>query len=543
MKIIPWLALMCCCLLSACAAVAPKSGSDNARAADGVTTVATTERSKCVELPPQHLDEPEITAADTALLTAPVPEEAVVETDKPQPVARPLFDFPVEENEQVRAMIRRYTGSGRQTFARWLRRSGRYLPMMREIFAREGLPRDLAALAMVESGFNSNAHSWANAVGHWQFIESTGRMFGLKNDWWRDERRDVEKSTIAAARYLKYLYGQFDGNWYLAVAAYNAGPGKIARAVKKYHSTDFWQLSKGRYLRAETRDYIPKLLAALIVSKQPEKYGFCNLEYEPPLQYETVTVPQTTDLDVLARLTGSSYAELKTLNAELKRWCTPPGVKDYRLKVPVGHAEGFAQKYAAVPADQRARYRLYRIKAGDNLGSIARRYHVRVRDIVALNKIGNPRALRIGKKLILPLQPGYSTQVVAELKDDYQRSHRRTYTVRSGDSLWTIARKCGVSTRDLRRWNRLGWSNVIKPGQVLAVSAAGRSKAPRRVARNNTVRRKMVYSVRRGDTLWAIGRKFAVNTRDIRHWNGLDADHVLHPGDKLTLLVRSNSRS
>lgn len=485
----------------------------------------------CVVVAAEHIDE---TVADTQLLTeeiAPPDETGVVVAPEP------LFDFPVVENDQVRFLIERYTGNGRATFARWLQRSSKYLPMMREIFAREGLPQDLATLAMVESGFNSNAHSWANAVGYWQFIESTGNLYGLDNDWWYDERRDVEKATLAAAQYLKSLHQRFNGNWYLAVASYNAGPGKISRAVKKYHTSDFWELSKGSYLREETKNYVPKLLAALLISKQPRKYGFCDLQYEEPLLFDTVILPEATDLELIAELTDTSYAQLKELNPELKRWCTPPHVKNYTLRLPIGSATDFSEKYAAVPSSERARYKRHQIKSGDTLQHIAKRYGIRVDDIVALNRISNPRALRIGQDLILPLNRDFSTLPVTELADDYQRSHRKNYKVRPGDSLWSIARKCDVTEKQLRVWNRLGWSNVIQPGKVLLVSAPSGHPVPQ------VVQQKVVYKVRSGDTLWGIGQRFAVHTQQIRRWNGLSEQHILQPGDKLTLLVDEDKRT
>lgn len=537
-----WFCLLLVGVLTGCVTPAHYSQLNNDPAGDGVSSESQTgsdvqsdDGEGCVVLPPQHLEDDAETIADSELLTAElaVPEEPgeVVEPE-------PLFDFPVIENDQVRYLVDRYTGNGRRTFTRWMQRSGRYLPMMREVFAREGLPQDLATLAMVESGFNSNAHSWANAVGHWQFIESTGRMYGLDNDWWHDERRDVEKATLAAARYLKDLYQRFDGDWYLAVASYNAGPGKISRAIKKYRTRDFWELCRGDYLQDETKNYVPKLLAALLISKQPAKYGFCDIKYEDPMQFDSVVLSEATDLELVAELTGAAYADLKTLNPELKRWCTPPNQHNYRLRVPVGSSAGFAQKYAAVPAAERARYKRHEIQSGDTLQHLAKRYRIRVDDIIALNKISNPRALRIGQNLILPLHRDFSSLPLTELEDDYQRSRRRHYKVRSGDSLWTIARKCNVTEKQLRVWNRLGWSNVIQPGQTLAVSAPASSRS-----RKSGVRQKVIYQVQSGDTLWGIGQQFSVQTRDIQQWNALGKNHVLHPGDKLTLLVRDDKRS
>ncbi|MGC9520017.1 MAG: LysM peptidoglycan-binding domain-containing protein [Desulfuromonadaceae bacterium] len=416
----------------------------------------------------------------------------------------------------------------------WLERSGRYLPLMRQTFAEEGLPQDLAFLALVESGFNSNAHSWANAVGYWQFIESTGRMYGLNNDWWRDERRDVEKATRAAARYLKDLYARFD-DWYLAVAAYNAGPGKILNAIRRYNTRDFWRLAKGSYLRPETKRYIPKLLAAIIIAKEPEKYGFSELEYAPPLEFDTVVVPQPTDLEVVAQITGVDYDTLKVLNPELKRWCTPPGVENYTLRLPPGAAGGFAERYAQIPADERNRYRRHELQAGENLAVIARRYNIRVDDIIALNRIKDPRRLQIGQNLILPLHHEYTSTPIAELEDDYMRTYRRSYTVRKGDSLWKIARNNNVTEKQLRVWNRLGWSDLLRPGQKLLVSAPStRSKSD-----SSTPMRQIVYKVRKGDTLWDIGRQYSIDAGTIREWNNLAENYIIRPGDKLTLKLAS----
>jgi len=454
----------------------------------------------------------------------------------------PVFDFPVVENDKVRYFLDYFSGRAKKTFTLWLERSGRYLPMMREIFAEAGLPRDLAYLAMVESGFNDKAYSWAHAVGPWQFIESTGRRYGLKNDWWRDERRDPEKATRAAARFLSDLHDDFDGDWYLAIASYNAGPGKIRNAIKRYKTRDFWALCRGNYLQTETKNYVPKMLAALLIAKQPEKYGFTELEYHEPLQYETARLPSSTDLEVIARLTDTDYAVIKKLNPELKRWCTPPGAKDYQVRLPDGSQAAFLSAYSDLPEKQRANYVRHKVKSGDTLLALSKRYGVRVQDIRSLNSIRNTRAIQIGTNLIIPLNPDANgSKALSELKDDYKRSRRTYYTVRSGDSLWTISRKFNVSEKQLRVWNRLGWSNVIRPGQRLVVSAKG---APVQKAGKTPSGplKKVVYQVRPGDTLWAISRTYSVETRQIRSWNNLAENHVLQPGERLTLHVSSNNR-
>ncbi|PLX75524.1 MAG: lytic transglycosylase, partial [Desulfuromonas sp.] len=453
-------------------------------------------------------------------------------------------DFPVVHNAKVQYFIDYYTGRGRKVFSRWLARSSRYLPMMRAIFAEEGLPQDLAYLAMVESGFNTRAYSWAHAVGPWQFIQSTGKMFGLKQDWYRDERRDFEKSTRAAARYLKDLMRQFDGEMYLAVASYNAGPGKIRTAIRKYNTRDFWEMSRGRYLRAETKNYVPKLLAALTLAKDPEQYGFTDIEFQEPLAYEKVTLPSVTDLEIVAKMSGTNYEEIKNLNPELRRWCSPPDETDYQLRIPAGSGESFMAQYAKLSPSDRANYMRYKVKKGDTLGALSRKYKVRVNDIIALNNIRNPRAISIGTNLVLPLKKGYSSsRPIKELQDDYIRTRRQVYTVRSGDSLWSISRKFGVSQHQLRVWNRLGWSNIIRPGQRLVVSSrAAKKSAPRTVAATGPVK-EITYKVRSGDTLWGIGRRYSVGTGQIREWNNLSENHVLRPGDRLTLRVRTSGKS
>ena len=310
--------------------------------------------------------------------------------------------------------------------------------------------------------------------------------------------------------------------------------------MRKYDTRDFWQLSRGKYLQTETKNYVPKLLAAMLIAKQPEKYGFTDIDYADPLEFDTVTVPSATDLEIVAKLCGVDYDQIKRLNPELKRWCTPPGAKDYRLRIPAGSRDRFLAGYAAIPAGQRANYKHHRIKSGDTLLALAHRYGIRVDDIIALNRIRNPRVLSIGTDLVLPLHKSFSRLPVDELKDDYVRTRRRTYTVRSGDSLWKIAQRFDVSEKELRVWNRLGWSNFIRPGQTLVVSARaakhhGRVRSAARAHKKPT--QKIAYKVRPGDTLWGIGQQFDVATSQIESWNNIDDGHLIHPGQVLTLLV------
>ncbi len=238
--------------------------------------------------------------------------------------ALPESDIPLTLNSKVNYFINYFQTRGHNSFARWISRSERYIPIMKEILRKEGLPEDLVYLAMIESGFTPHAISVASAVGPWQFMSGTGKRYALRIDDWIDERRDPIKSTVAAALYLKELYALFNNDWYLAAAGYNAGENKILRAISMYDTRDFWEISKGSYLKRETKDYVPKLLAAAIIAKEPAKYGFADVAYLPAMDLDTVEIPSRTDLDLVARLIDVPYQTLKELNPELRRWCTPP---------------------------------------------------------------------------------------------------------------------------------------------------------------------------------------------------------------------------
>ncbi|MFQ6078602.1 MAG: lytic transglycosylase domain-containing protein, partial [Thermodesulfobacteriota bacterium] len=222
----------------------------------------------------------------------------------------PAFDIPIIINGKVEQFIKYYQTRGRKVFSRWLARSRRYIPLMKELLREKGLPEDLVYLALIESGYNPRAYSRRKAMGLWQFRYHTGKRYGLKVDWWIDERRDPVKSTIAAAGYLKHLYDRFEC-WYLAAAGYNAGEGKILGAIKRYKTEDFWELTRYRYLKRETKNFIPRIIAAALIAKSPEDYGFSDISYEEPIRFETVKVPDATDLRVVAAASESTYEELK----------------------------------------------------------------------------------------------------------------------------------------------------------------------------------------------------------------------------------------
>jgi membrane-bound lytic murein transglycosylase D len=460
------------------------------------------------------------------------------------------YDFPVVDNEKVRYFISYFTGPVRKNVRSWLERSTRYLPMMQEVFAEQGLPRDLVYLAMIESGFNNKALSRAKASGQWQFMERTGKAYGLSNDGWRDERRDPEKATRAAARHLADLYRMFDGDWYLALAAYNAGAGKVGRAIQRYNTRDFWQLTHGSYLRPETKDYVPKMLAGLMIAKHPERYGFTDLVYQEPLAYEVAEIDSVTDLEVVAKLADCDYETIKKLNPELKRWSTPPGIMSYQMRLPTGSGAVFAERYAQLPKEKRANFVVHKIRKGDTPGALARRYGVRTDELLRINKLRDARSLRIGQNLLIPINPEASQVALAEMRE-YLREDASTgskpsakgtnYTVKSGDNLWAIAKRFKVSEQQLRNWNNLGGKSSLKPGQKLVVASAGKTRATAKPTAADQSK-KITYEVRPGDNLWSISQKFNIDTQQIIDWNRLTKNPVLRPGQRLTLLVKGTSR-
>jgi len=386
----------------------------------------------------------------------------------------PASDISLALNDKVEFFINFFQTKGRGTYGRWLSRSTRYLPMMKEILRKEGLPDELVYVAMIESGFQLNARSWANAVGPWQFMSATGRRYSLRIDQWVDERKDPVKATMAAAMYLKDLYGMFNNDWYLAAAGYNAGENKIFRAIDKYDTSDFWELSKGSYLKRETKEYVPKLLAAAIIAKDPARYGFTEIATVPVIEYDTVTIAGRTDLELVARLTGTTFQSIKELNPALKHWCTPPNYPDYELKIPKGTKARFEQQFSAIPEEQRfsekSLYGRYTAARSDNLKQIARRFGCTSRELAELNGLGSKDRIA-GRTLIVPVKQSVDFAKEGLRKPVENKSGSvQYYTVRKGDTLYTLARRFNVSARLLTAWNNLKESAALKPGKRLIVA-------------------------------------------------------------------------
>ena len=391
------------------------------------------------------------------------------------PVATPTYDVPVVMNDKVERFIDYFQTRGRKHFVKWLERSTTYIPMMTEMLADGGLPEDLVYLSMIESGFNPRAKSRARAVGIWQFMRWTGKKYGLRVDWWIDERRDPEKATRAAIDYLGVLYDRF-GSWYLAAASYNAGEGRTSRAIKRYKTDDFWTLaSKKKAYRRETRNYIPKFIAAIIIAKDPAKYGFTGLNYQDPVFYDTVEVADATDLRVIAKAAGVSVKELRRLNPELKRWFTPPKYPGYTLKVPEGTSAAFNENIKKVPTQERLKFHTHRVRKGESLWSLSRLYKTPIRQIMYLNNLRSSRFIRAGKTLVIPTRP---SRAGAYRSSAYKRGVSSTiaasgaYIIRRGDTLWDISKRYDVKLENILKWNNLNKRDTLFPGQRIFLKEA-----------------------------------------------------------------------
>jgi membrane-bound lytic murein transglycosylase D len=312
------------------------------------------------------------------------------------------FSLPVVENQRVRYFVHVFCSKQRGFFERALARSGRYIPLMAAILREEGLPEDLVYLALIESGFSPYAYSRAKAMGPWQFIRSTGLRYGLKINSWVDERKDPVLSTRAAASYLKDLHQQF-GEWLLAAAAYNAGEGKVGRAMQRSKANDFWRLTeKKRHLKLETRNYVPKFIAASIIASAPENHGFGDVAYEAPLLYDEVTIRSPLRLHTIAELANTSVSVIRELNPALLRNFTPPGSGGFTLRLPAGSGENFSRAHELLPDSTKVRLALHRVKKSETLPKITKRYGQTVKRLMEHNGLKTSR-LRPGQELVIVL--------------------------------------------------------------------------------------------------------------------------------------------
>lgn len=448
-------------------------------------------------------------------------------------------DLPLMLTDPVVSYINYFSTRGRSVLERALIRGGRYQAMIQATLKQEGVPQELMYLAQAESGFQPLAQSRAGARGMWQFMASRAKGYGLQRNAWIDERQDPEKSTLAAARHLKDLYKQF-GDWYLAMAAYNSGPGTVQAAVKRTGYADFWELYRRDVLPKETRNYVPIIVAVTIMAKNPSQYGLSNLERETPVRYDSVPIDYPVDLRLVAECVDVPAATLQELNPSLLRLTTPQG-QSYELHLPEGSKEQYLSAIANIPVDMRVWWRYHRVAPGDTLASISRAYRTTPRAITQANDFSDDDSLHADSKLIIPIAPG---RRVADGLQAYARK-ATAYKVHKGDTVETIADNFSVSPAMVRRWNHLKGNSLGRLRIVYVhlpvtlnidtpLSASNsKSRSQKRlhtITAQSAVRR---HTVRRGETLTSIASTNHTTVTAIKRDNGNLAN--LRPGMILIL--------
>lgn len=571
------------------------------------------------------------------------------------------FDYPIVVNEKVQNWMVYLLTRGRKHLVKWMGRQQRYEGLITESLAERDMPTDLIYQAMIESGFSPYAYSWAKAAGVWQFIPSTGRGYGMRIDWWVDQRRDPYEATRAALDYMEKLYGMF-GDWYLASSAYNAGEGKMLRAIERYETRDFWEICAGDYLRDETKNYVPKMIAAMILCKYPERYGLLEdvPEWLDPWEFDVVTVSDATDVGLIAELTGATEEQIMEMNPDLRRWCTPPGLP-WDVRIPLGTSEGFHERLAEVPDERKLSFKRHKVRKGESLSKIAANYGVTLQSITTMNNIRNVNSISVGTYLVIPVRaahgegrdvvhvvergeslsriaPRYGVTVAQltewnDLKSDVlhrgdklivhvnggapeaeaatgtavadsgqattadgdadastnqprrtprakkaeqeavaaaaeraaehveeaddaeasataekttksserKRTHRSrssddstseesmVHTVARGDTLSEIGDHYDVTVAKIKSWNKMRGTTIF-PGQKLTVYPGPRSET-----------RKLVHTVKRGDSLWKIANRHGVSVDDLQSWNELGSSSTIHSGDRLVIFTGSSA--
>jgi len=431
---------------------------------------------------------------------------------------------------------------------RTIDRARPYIHLIIEEVEKRGLPSELVLLPIVESAFQPFAYSHGRAAGIWQFIPGTGRVYGLKQDWWYDGRRDIEAATKAALTYLEDLNKQFDGDWLLALAAYNSGQGTVKKAIRKNlkrgRTADFWSLKLPR----ETRAYVPKLLAISAIFKHPDNFGIQLKSVEDKPYLSKVDTGSQIDLALAAELADISVQELYTLNPAFNRWATSPD-GPHSLLLPIEHAHTFTQNLEELPASKRIKWARHKIREGQTLGHIANKYHTTVSVLKRVNKIrGN--MIRAGRNLIIPVaiknMNSYSLSAVARTRSLHNKVKNKTKTihkVRKGDTLWDLSVKYRTGVRKIASWNGIAPRDLLREGQKLVIWSKPRSASSSNISPNlsaiasNNLTQKINYIVRNGDSLSRISQKFRVRVSELRQWNALPRNKYLQPGQKITLYV------
>jgi membrane-bound lytic murein transglycosylase D len=475
----------------------------------------------------------------------------------PKVVDQELEQIPTEVNPLVEKWIAYFQGRGRGHMERYLARSTRYEKLMKKVLRDNGLPEDLFYIALIESGFSSAATSHASAVGYWQFIRGTGKRYGLDINPFVDERRDPVFATQAAAEYFKGLYSVF-GSWYLAMASYNVGENRVKIEVMNHYTRDFWELARKRRLPKETINYVPKFIAAKLIAKEPAKYGFGEIDYLPPIEFDHISVTKPVNLRQMAEKLSLNYEDFKALNPKYKGEIAPVKGQELVLRIPPGTTEAALiaanesfvtqVQFIADTGDTQE----YRIRRGDNLNSIARKYRTSVAYLRDLNDLPRRTRLKLGMKIYVPdrtpvkersssttqvakksAAPVEATSSSAAEATPQQRvtvsADGNYYIVQSGDSLYTIAKKYSTSVAELQRLNKIRRGRMIKVGMKLKVPGPDTSSSAREVVKNK------VHVVRRGENLSAIAAKYNVEIGDIKSRNKIRNPSSLLVGARLVI--------
>ncbi len=458
------------------------------------------------------------------------------------------YALPATDNARIDSFVKWYAKNPKY-IARVTERGEKYLFHIVEMMERYKVPLEIALLPIVESAFDPFAYSHGRASGMWQFVPSTGRQYGLKQNWWYDGRRDVVASTEAAVKFLSYLNRRFDGDWLLALAAYNSGEGNVSKAIRRNKKagkpTDFWSLKLPR----ETQAYVPQLLALSRVVLSPQQY---KLKLEPidnTSWFTSVDISSQIDMAQAARLAGMDIDQLYKMNPGFNRWATDPD-GPHRLLIPNEHAAEFIRNLNALPTEERIAWQRYTIKPGDSLIKISKKFNTSVSALQSANSLrGN--GIRAGKTLMIPVATAparhYAYSAAERLKRTQSTSGSKNskekirYTVKSGDSFWKIARAHNVSVSKLSKWNGMAPKDPIKIGQKLVIwtgkKVSQKSIANAQRGTGKSIIRKVAYNVRRGDSLARIAGKFNLTVNDIMRWNPVKKGNYIHPGQSLTLFV------
>ena len=504
----------------------------------------------------------------------------VPDTIAPGPV-RPIIQgttIPLVMNDLVERHLQFFQGRGRVHMERWLKNASKYFPVVKPILIEEGVPEEIAFLSMVESGANPLARSWARAVGMWQFMKGTGHLYGLRSTYWYDERRDFEKATRAAARHMKDLYEEF-GDWYLAMAAYNSGAGRVYSGIRRTGTTDFWEMR--RRLPRETRNYVPTYIATALIAMNPEAYGFGDVEHQTPVSFDVVKVNDCVDLKVLADCAATETETLRELNPELLHWCTPPGVKDYRLRIPDGRSSLFNEKYARLSNSMKRDWIVHTVRRGETLGGIAARYGISSGIVAETNRLKSTKRLSVGSTLAIPVPKGstrHASLVAASSASDRSEGTRRnsrvtvrnktrlekalaqasrrsddthkgksrvSYSVKRGDTIGHLAEWFACRAADIRNWNDIPYGRPIRAGQELeifvpdhlvsrykSVNEMSFAEKEKRFRPQASVKEEQGneetgnYVVREGDTLEDISKERGVTIEQVKRWNNLNTSTI-----------------